>query len=194
MELKEHILTEADTLFSNHGIKSVTMDDIAKHLGMSKKTIYLHFQDKNDLINILIKNRLENQECLIGDTVQNSENAIDEVFKCVTEVQAMLSNIHPTFMYDLQKYYTEAWKMFRKFRNESLYKNIYDNLVRGVSEGYYRKDMNLEVLTNLRLETIDLVFNQAIYSIKDYSISLIMKEISEHFLYGISTLEGHQLI
>ncbi|RZL39733.1 MAG: TetR/AcrR family transcriptional regulator, partial [Pedobacter sp.] len=60
MEVKDYIITEADKLFCQYGFKSVTMDDIAKHLGVSKKTIYQNFKDKNELINILIRDRILN--------------------------------------------------------------------------------------------------------------------------------------
>jgi AcrR family transcriptional regulator len=194
LDLKEHIIEQADKLFHQYGIKSVTMDDIAKHLGMSKKTIYIHFSDKNELVHTLIKRAMDEQNCVMDRTHTSSENAVDEVFKAVTEVQEMLSNMNPMFLFDMQKYHPQAWLVFREFREKKLYKVIRDNLQRGIKEKLYRKEINADILTRMRLEQIDMIFTHPFFRSNKYSVSQAMAEITEHFLYGICTLKGHKLI
>lgn len=171
------------------------MDDIAKHLGMSKKTIYSHFADKNEIVNIVIASKLSSQKCTIKNNSEASPNAVHEVFYSVTNMEEVLSDINPILFYDLQKYHPQAWLSFKDFREKTLYNSIYNNLIRGIKEGYYREDIKPDILTQMRLEQIDIIFsNNASYTLGKYGISKVMAEITEHFLYGICTLKGHKLI
>lgn len=195
LDIKEYIISESDKLFCQYGFKSVTMDDIAKHLGMSKKTIYSHFRDKNEIVNIVIQTKLNSQKCMIKDNIEASPNAVHEVFYSVTNMKELLSNINPTLFYDLQKYHPQVWLSFRDFREKALYTAIYNNLTRGIKEGYYREDIKPDILTQMRLEQIDLIFNSTTsYTHGKYGMAQVMAEITEHFLYGICTLKGHKLI
>jgi AcrR family transcriptional regulator len=181
-------------LFCQYGIKSVTMDDIAKHLGMSKKTIYLHFSDKNALVVEMMRDRMQNQACVMEECCSNSTDAVKEVFFAVTQMQDMLSKMNPMLFYDLQKYHPEAWRYFVTFREEKLFTKIHNNLKRGIEEGYYRKEINTDILTWMRIGQIDNVFNQTTYPANQFNIAQLMTETMEHFLYGICTLKGHKLI
>lgn len=195
LDIREYIIAESDKLFCQYGLKSVTMDDIAKHLGMSKKTIYSHFTDKNEIVNIVIASKLSSQKCMIKDNIEASPNAVHEVFYSVTNMEEVLSDINPILFYDLQKYHPQAWLSFKDFREKTLYNSIYDNLMRGIKEGYYREDIKPDILTQMRLEQIDIIFsNNTSYTLGKYGIIKVMAEITEHFLYGICTLKGHKLI
>jgi TetR/AcrR family transcriptional regulator, cholesterol catabolism regulator len=194
LELREHIINQADQLFCQYGIKSVTMDDIAKHLGMSKKTIYLHYTDKNALVVELMRDKMENQVCVMDDCIHSSENAVHEVFFAVTQMQHMLSKMNPMLFYDLQKYHPEAWQYYVTFREKKLFGVIFNNLKRGIEEGNYRKEINPEILTWMRIGQIDTVFSQTTYPTNQYNIASLMTEITEHFLYGLCTKEGYGLI
>ena len=195
LEVKDYIISESDNLFCQHGFKSVTMDDIAKHLGMSKKTIYTHFNDKNEIVNMVIENKLNSQKCIIKEGMENAENAVHEVFFAVTNMKEQLSNINPNLFYDLQKYHPQAWLHFKNFRLKHLFQTIHSNLTRGIKEGYYRENIKIEILTQMRLEQIDLIFSNANeYTNGKYGIAQVMTELTEHFLYGICSLKGHKLI
>jgi len=171
------------------------MDDLAKHLGMSKKTIYTHFNDKNEIVNMVIENKLKLQKCLIKDGADNAEDAVHEVFFAVTNMKELLSNMNPNLFYDLQKYHPQAWLYFKNFRQKNLYETIHNNLNRGIKEGYYRQDIKCDILTQMRLEQIDLIFsNSSEYTNGKYALFQVMAELTEHFLYGICSLRGHKLI
>ena len=94
----------------------------------------------------------------------------------------------------MQKYHPQAWQYFKGFREKKLFKVIYDNLKRGISEGYYRNEMNIDILTWMRIGQIDTVFTQLTYPSNKFNIAQVMTEITDHFLYGICTLKGHKLI
>lgn len=195
LEVKDYIISESDRLFCQYGFKSVTMDDLAKHLGMSKKTIYTHFRDKNELVNIVIESKLDIQKCLIKETAHKAENAVHEVLFAVTNIQDLLSNMNPNLFYDLQKYHPKAWLDFKKFRDNVLYETIYDNIIRGMEEGFYRKNIKPAIITRMRLEQIDLIFsNSSDYTNGKYGIAKVMVELTEHFLYGLCSLKGHELV
>ncbi|WP_395627215.1 TetR/AcrR family transcriptional regulator [Daejeonella sp.] len=195
MDVREYIIAESDKLFCQYGFKSVTMDDIAKHLGMSKKTIYAHFADKNELVNIIIELKLNLQKSLIINSVALSDNAVHEVFFNLTNMKDQLSNLNPILFYDLQKYHPQAWVFFKEFRQKDLFRAIHDNLIRGIAEGFFRKDLKADILTQMRLEQIDLIFNNSsTYTHGKYGLAQVMAELTEHFLYGICTLKGHKLI
>ncbi len=194
MDVKEHILTETDALFCKYGIKSVTMDDIARHLGISKKTIYHHFEDKNQLVYTLIDNRTQAQSCEMDDLSLKAENAIHEFILAVTHIQGTLSNLNPNMFYDLQKYHPEAWQLFKEFKEKRLYTTIRANIERGIREGLYRTDLNIDLLSRLRVQQLDLCLSPGNLAGPDYSIVQVMTEFTFHFMYGLSNPEGHRLI
>ena len=194
MDLKTHILAEIDVLFSRYGIKSVTMDDIAKHLGVSKKTIYQYFSDKNKLITTLMESKIAVQVNIMQKGFEGVENAVHELFIAVDNLEEMLSNINPILFFDLQKYYPTAWALFKNFREHVLYEKVLENLRRGIKEHYYRTEINLEIIARMRIEQIDMAFNQMVFSVQKFSTSQVIRELTDHFLYGICTDEGRRLI
>ncbi|MBP8067561.1 MAG: TetR/AcrR family transcriptional regulator [Pedobacter sp.] len=195
MEVKEYIVEEADKLFCQFGFKSVTMDDIAKHLGMSKKTIYQHFSDKDELVNILIEEKLRTQHCAMDFCALKAENAVEELFFAITNIHELLSSMNPKLFYDLQKYHPKAWLSFRAFKEKNLGKCIHLNLERGISEGYYRSEIKTDILAQMRLEQVDLLFSQNNhYTMDKYNLVQVMVEITEHFLYGICNAKGLEKI
>ncbi|MFD0939753.1 TetR/AcrR family transcriptional regulator [Pedobacter boryungensis] len=195
MEVKEYIIAEADKLFCQYGFKSVTMDDIAKHLGMSKKTIYQHFRDKDELVNILIEDKLANQDCANNQFVDKAKDAVHEIFFSLSSMHELLGNMNPKLFYDLQKYHPKAWLYFKNFKEKSMSNAILKNLERGIAEGIYREDLNKEILTQLRLDHVELIFSQHDHYTKGkYTIAQVMIEITEHFLYGICNQKGLEKI
>ena len=170
------------------------MDDIAKHLGMSKKTIYLHYKDKDELVYLLIKNRMETQVCIMDEGSARATNALDEVFIAVTQMESMLSNMNPMLFYDMQKYHPNAWLVFKTFRDSNLYKVIRNNLEWGIEEGFYRKELNLDIISRMRIEQIDMAFSHNSFVVNKHSVLQVMTELTEHYLYGICTLKGHKQV
>lgn len=195
MEVKEYIVEESDKLFCQFGFKSVTMDDIAKHLGMSKKTIYQHFSDKDELVNILMQEKLGMQGSVMNTCANQAKDAIEELFFAITNIHELLSSMNPKLFYDLQKYHPKAWLAFKNFKEQNLGKCIQANLVRGIEEGLYRSEINTDILGQMRLEQVDLLFSQPnYYTANKYSITQVMIEITEHFLYGVCNARGLEKI
>lgn len=194
LDIKSYIVQEADKLFCQYGFKSVTMDDIAKHLGMSKKTIYQNFKDKNELVTILIEGKLTHQQCTMQHCKVDAANAIEEIFLSIAHIHENLGGLNPKLFYDLQKYHPAAWLHFRSFKENSLAASFMANLERGIAEGLYRAALKKDIITQMRLNHAELVFDKHDhYTMNKYSIAQVMIELTEHFLYGICNEKGLQL-
>ena len=113
----DFILTEAEKLFMKFGMRSVTMDDIAKHLAISKKTIYANFKDKDDLVISLINKMQQEDECKMKQATIDSSNAVEEIFFMMDCVKDILANINPIVFYDLEKYHSKAYKTLMDFHH-----------------------------------------------------------------------------
>lgn len=194
MELKERILVEANELFCKFGVKRITMDDIAKQLGISKKTIYQHFKDKNELVFVLIESMLQMQMQTMDCNRSKASNAVDEVFLVVTHLKEMLSKMNPMIFYDLQRYHPQAWDLFKSFRFTYMKECILKNIHSGIKEGCFRKNIQPEIIALLRLEQVDMIFNQVVFPAAQFRMAEVMEEVTEHYLYGLCNLKGHELI
>ncbi len=194
MELKERIITESEALFFQYGIKRITMDDIARHLGISKKTIYLHFKDKDELVHVLITQMLNRETCVMDKSESEAENAVKEIFLVVTHLKELLSKMNPMLFYDMQKYHPQTWKLFTCHRDEYMQVCLIKNMQRGIDEGLFRKGINMEILSIMRMEQVDMIFNQVAYAPGKFNLSEVMAEVTEHYLYGLCSLKGHALI
>ncbi|WP_036692157.1 TetR/AcrR family transcriptional regulator [Pedobacter glucosidilyticus] len=193
-EVQLYIIKEAEKLFMKYGLRSVTMDDIAKHLGMSKKTLYVNFKDKNDLVNHMFTTILKEDECQLDCCSAEAENAIDEMFKIMNYLKDSLSGINPIVFYDLEKYHAEANGIMKDFKHGHILQKCKINLERGIKEGLYRDDLNIEVLAASRVSQIDWVFESDLVRGGKYSLYEVITELTNHFLCGVATQKGLELI
>ena len=127
--------------------------------------------------------------------LQKLKNAVEEIFFALTNIHELLSSMNPKLFYDLQKYHPKAWLSFKEFKEKNLGKCISLNLERGVSEGLYRSEIKTDILAQMRLEQVDLLFSQHNhYTMNKYSLVQVMTEITEHFLYGVCNSKGLEKI
>ncbi len=194
METRLRIIKKAEELFWRYGIRSITMDAIAAELGISKKTIYQHFTDKDALVMAVTEDQiLFSQTCCKKDAV-NAVNAIDEIFKVIEFVEIMFKNMKPAVMYDLEKYHPDAFKKFLEHKNKFLYEMVKLNIQRGIKEELYRSEINVELMVRFRLETMLIAFNTEIFPPSKFNLMQLQCEIVEYFLFSMATLKGHKLI
>ena len=194
MDNREKILFAAYELFFRYGIKSVTMDDIAKHLSISKKTIYLSFQDKDEVVHTLMEQVLLKDQADFITIAKNTSNVVEEVFVMMKKMNGILNTINPNIFYDLKKYHPKTWSLFHKFRMEFVVNCVVVSLEKGKKDGLVRLDINSNILAKLRGEEIEMGFNPAVFPIDKFKILAVQIAFVEHFLYGICTLKGHKLI
>jgi AcrR family transcriptional regulator len=194
MESKDRILLKAHELFNRYGIRSVSMDDIAAQLGMSKKTLYQYYTDKDELVNAVFSGMMDENKIKCKQCQSGGDNAIHEIFLSFDMVQDMLSNMNPSVLFDMQKYHPSAFKKFEDYRNNFLYKIIRGNLEKGISEELYREDIDVDILTRYRLHSIMLSFDSDIFPSNKTKLVYIELQLLEHFLWGIATAKGQKLI
>ncbi len=194
METKERIIQEARNLFLRLGIRSVSMDDIATQLGISKKTVYQHFQDKDELVDRVLQMQINNMQAETTETVQSASNAIEEIFNTMDMMVKHSRNMNPMVLFDLQKYHLSSFQKFHAYKNDFLLNIISKNLKKGVEEGLYRSDIKIEILSKFRLETLMIGFNMDAFPADKYNVTEVSLVIIENFLYGLATEKGFNMI
>ncbi|RFS23887.1 TetR/AcrR family transcriptional regulator [Chitinophaga silvatica] len=193
MEVQERIMDKAFGLFRQFGTRSITMDDIAEKMGISKKTLYAHFTDKDDMVTQTISRFISiiTEECWADK--EKSKDAIEELFLVMEMLDRRLLNINPVILLDLQKFHAKAWQVFLDYQNNLLATMIRENLERGISEGVYRPDLDIKVLTQYRIHACMITFQPEVFS-GSYDMNKVQKVLLENFLYGVASLKGYQLI
>jgi AcrR family transcriptional regulator len=192
--MKERIQQKADELFNKYGIRSVTMDEIASQLGMSKKTIYQYFADKDELVDAVIEEVIGfSRDCCETDRAQ-APDAIAEVFLALDMMTKIFKNMNPFIMFDLERYHPLTYKRFIEHKNKYLYQTIKLNLERGIAEGLYRPEINVEIIARFRLESMMIVFNQEVFSETRFTLLQLHTEILEHLLFASASMKGYKLI
>jgi AcrR family transcriptional regulator len=193
-ETRERILQEAHDLFMQYGLKSVSMDDLSRKLGISKKTIYLHFSDKDALVKSVVERVLTTNTKLHIEERTKSINAIHEEFLIIELMGTLFKTMNPSILFDMQKYYPDAFVYFLQHKNNIIKGMIRENLQRGLEEGLYREEINLDILTRYRVESVVMPFNTEFQQGLKKELTELCREISIHFLYGIATTKGQKLI
>lgn len=191
MEPQEKILKSSLALFFKYGIKHVTMDEIAKELGMSKKTIYQFYKEKDDLVNQLCHLQLNEQECEFETFHKDSSDAIHEIMLISEHMRQMMQNINPIFFKDLQKFYPTAYELYVKFREDCAYRHILKNIKKGKENGLYREELDPEFASRLRLAQIDMLIFGSYFNYDKISFSQTHQMLLDQFVYGITTVKGH---
>jgi TetR/AcrR family transcriptional regulator, cholesterol catabolism regulator len=194
MEIKERIKQKADELFRRYGIKSVTMDEIASQLGVSKKTIYLSFEDKNQLVDSVIAEMIDLNKTCCRDSRLKAQNAVQEVYLGMESLQDMLENMNPSILFDIERGHPKTFKKFIEYKYNFLYELMKKNIERGKSEGLYRADINADLLAKVRIETVMLPFNEELFPKNQYSLIYFQQELLEYFLFAMVTPKGYKLI
>ena len=194
MEQEEKIIKGAQELFFKYGLRSVTMDDIAKHLGMSKKTIYQCYADKDELVHHLMSEHLKHHECVFNSTCKNAHNVIEEVFAIMKNMTETFSKINPLLFYELQKFHPKSWELIKEFKERFIQSMVELSLEKGKQDGYVREDINTKILSRLRMEEVEMAFNPHVFPPDKFNVLQVQLALTEHFLYGICTLKGHKLI
>jgi len=194
METRDKILSKAHELYFRYGIRSVTMDEIAGQCGVSKKTIYQFFEDKDSLVTAVIEDVISKNEDLCVSDISKSLNPIHEIFLALDMMETLFSTMNSTIFFDLQKYHSKAFKILEEHKKKFIFNTIKTNLESGVKLGLYREEIRVEIIAIMRLEMCFLPFDPEIYSKTKYSFYEVQQELIEHFLYGVASPKGQKLI
>ena len=194
MSVKERIQTKAHELFMQFGIRSVSMDDIANSLGMSKKTLYQYFVDKDELVDVVVDTHITIMQTDCTGCHKVATDAVHEIFLTMENIIEQLSNMNPMVLNDLEKFHFRAYRRFAEHKNKFLVKLIRENIEWGKKEELYRADADVDVLSKFRVESMMIPFNISVFPPGKYNLAEISAIIIEHFIYGLVTVKGHKLI
>lgn len=191
---RHHIVEQAFGTFKQRGFKNVTMDDISRHVGISKKTLYELFKHKDELVEAVVQFVIENNTCQIENTAQIGKNAIEHNIHMMLYLDRFVGGMNPVCFLDLQRYYPVAFQLLTKHRTQFVEQSILQNLRQGIEEGLYRPDIDVAIIARYRTESVFLVIQQQWFDHHDFDASRINSQIFIHYLYGLCTLKGHDVL
>lgn len=186
----ERILNSALSLYSKYGLKSVTMDDLCRELGISKKTLYQHVEDKNDLIIKVLEYEKDMQKGMMEKMSTTVLNAIDELIHVNRQIHANQSIHSPTFYFDLKKYHTQIYNEWLEYKRKRMYELIRKNLEKGIAEGYYREDLDIDIISRLHMARTEMLHSSDIIRDDEGTTAAFIDEVFRYHIHGICNEKG----
>jgi len=190
----DKIIEGAKRVFMRYGIKSVNMDDMARHLGISKKTLYLHIKDKEDLVKRTMIDFCANEDREIKGICNLGLNAVYESLEIMKWVSGMLQHMHPSVAFDMEKYHPEVYHDLWTNRQNFIMECIFENLRKGQKEGLYRKDFNADMIAKLYVARVQAMFDQTLFPHDEYNLSDLYTEIFKYHIRGIASSKGVEML
>ncbi len=186
----DRILSESLLLFKKFGIRSVSMDDIAKELGMSKKTIYQYVANKSELVEMVLNIMLQREStvCINGDT--EKMNAIDILLAVSHNVSNQMKDLNPSNAFDLQKYYPVIYREFIIKKRDHVFKQVKQNFAQGIEEGIYRNDLDIDLVARLYIQKLVDVHDPEFLSSVSFSFEKVFQVMFDNHIRGIANAEG----
>jgi TetR/AcrR family transcriptional regulator, cholesterol catabolism regulator len=188
------ILEQAAEIFLRYGLKSITMDELSRQLAISKKTLYQFFTDKTDLIEKTLHYISNNKSCQFAKIHDMDLNAIEELFKVYQLAYEMIRQHNPALEFDLQRFYPAIYRKVKEAHRKNIYKATITNLMKGKTEGFYRQDLNEEIITKLHIIRVENFVHNDLLSIEEIHSKDFFEEVFKYHLYGIVSPKGLQFI
>lgn len=193
MEEKE-LYNKVMHLFMRYGIKSMTMDEVSRQLGISKKTLYLFVDNKKDLVKKMMEYHIECEQCLIEEVFVDGENAIDEMMSMSKEVSSQMKEMHPSVLFDMKKYHPEAFQILVNHKDQFVRKCIHKNLENGIKQGLYRENLNPVIVTQFYLSMISSIMNSENDSDTVFNFQEIHSEMMRYHIRGVASSKGREYL
>jgi AcrR family transcriptional regulator len=192
--MKEDIISKAMEMFLAYGFKSVTMDDLAQEMGISKKTIYAHFDNKTQLVEEGALFVYEKISKGIEEILALHKNPIEELYDIKKFVMAYLKNEHTAPHYQLHKYYPKVYQMLQNKQFDVMQECVVDNIRRGIEQGIYRENLNVGFVARIYFAGGSIIKDQNLFPIEKFPIARLMDDYLEYHLRGIVTPEGRKIL
>ena len=190
MSKKEKIVNGALELYMQMGVKSVNMDEVATNLGISKKTLYVYFDNKQDLVNHCFQKHYDLVSEMINTSAAQFENAIDELFAIDESCSIIMKQINPYLLGELKRYYPNTWALIEQLKQKVLFNIMKKNLNKGIKQEIYRKEIDVDVIAILMINRIDTLINEEVFPLTQYDFRKLLTEIRIYHLRGIATIKG----
>jgi AcrR family transcriptional regulator len=170
------------------------MDDIARELGMSKKTLYLHFVDKDEIVREAIQAHIKLIQQTMIEVKNQSKDAIHEIIMSSESMSEFIRGMNPATFNDMKKYHPDAMKLFEMHQQKFFYSFLETNIKWGIAEGLYRADIDIEITAYKRMHEVESGCSPELFPIKKYKVEYVQINLLDQFMHGICTLKGHKLI
>ncbi len=192
--VRDEIVELASNRFGLHGFKSVTMDDLARDLGISKKTLYGVVGNKQTLIDLVIDSDMECDDQAILEASEQASDAIEEMLEIAKHFTQSMRETNPASLYDLHKYYRKSWERLDRHHNEKMIEHVRANLRRGQAEGLYRSDMHLELIAQIFVSAPQAMMDPSRMKIGQDEWNNLANQFILYHLLGVSSPAGRELL
>lgn len=192
MDYKQRILKTASQLFTKYGFRNVTVDEISREAGISKRTFYETFTNKDELVMAQTRQFLEEAEEDYHQIVQSSNNAIEENIEFMKRSMALYEKLAPRALIEMQRYHPNAWELIIKHREEFFLQQVMKNIKRGKAEKLYREEINEETVARMRMAQSQYLFDPVFFPPESTDIKKAGYEMMTHYIYGLCSPEGFE--
>lgn len=169
------------------------MDDIAGSAGVSKKTIYQHYKDKTTIVSQVVISHFKLHRKLLMEATARTENCIEELYEMSKCLKQQTESVNPAVIYDLERFYPKAFADFEDFKKKFILDMIRTSLIRGIEEGYFRADLDVEIIAVLRMAEVQLSFDPNLYPREKFDFQKVHIQLFRHFALGLLTDNGRVL-
>jgi AcrR family transcriptional regulator len=194
MDYRQKIIEEGAMMFRTYGIRAVTMDMLASQLGISKRTIYEVFSDKDELLKGVLKWMVEKQREVMIEIFSESENVIEAIFKMLDLMMDHFKKMSPAFQMDMKRIHGDIHKNREELIDLPYFSNNSEILKRGIKEGVFRDDINVEITNKCMLEVARMSNDKDVFPPDDFANKDVVRNFYINYLRGISTQKGLDLI
>jgi AcrR family transcriptional regulator len=190
----ENILDKVSVLYRKYGIKSITMDDVAHELGISKKTLYQFVGDKTELVEKVVEHTRHCSFAGMKELKEMGGNAIERLIQVSQQVQALLKDHSASYEYDLKKYYPGIFKKLMSARRKLMYEAMLANIRQGKKEGIYRDELDEEIIAKLHLLRMENLQSTELFSEEEIQSPKFFREIFVYHIHGLATSRGLEIL
>jgi AcrR family transcriptional regulator len=191
---RQQLIRTSHDMFMRLGIKSVSMDDIAREMGVSKKTIYVEVSNKEELIKLVMEDDYQEDMCTLARNREEAVDAMDEFLRNSRYFIRQMRAMSPATLRDLKKYYPVIWKELFQNHHLEFNQSLTANLERGLEEGIYRDDLDPLVIARFYSSMMMSVIDTKIFPAQERPISYIVSQLSRYHFHGIANQVGRELL
>lgn len=192
VEMRDKILDVSMEQFARYGVRNITMDDLARQVGISKKTLYQEFKDKKELVMEAFHRMLSLDQEKMCFIMESEDGVIEHLVNLSKLMRERLSGINPIAILEVQKYFPDAWEIFEKHKEEVILLDLVNVLEKGKKLGYFREEIDSTILARLRVNQITSALEQTNHHTDSHDLVEVQMEMMDHFLHGIFTQKGRE--
>ncbi len=194
MDSRQKIIEAAAVMFRTYGIRAVTMDMLASHMGISKRTIYEVFSDKEELLHGVLKWMTMKQHDLMAKISSESGSVIETIFKMLDLMADHFQKMSPAFRLDMQRYHNDITKNLSEHNELPYFRNNAEILRQGITEGVFREDIDVEIINKCMIEVARMSNDKNMFPPDSFPNKDVIRNFYVNYLRGISTKKGLELI